>query len=480
MFHSSSLRHEQYLTRSHSSIKKGSLIQNKRSSLESEVSRTDSGYTSSSSTTTASSSPTTISRSSSGDQQEYNTLIQQDVLKKKKKSSSVKKYQPPRQPDLVYSCPRPLAFPFHNDDHFLPIAEADPRDVARLTPNNSYYAKMANTSQRSTSIRTTTTTTSHGSQDHRDDESSYSRRSSLLSTIQRGTVRSIRSLFSQTTSLKGDLHNLQQSKLEIKKGTVQSLRDMFNRRKKESYDSSENTHSQVVQQNAYTTTTTTTITTTNKGQRVGTTIDRLENNVKSVQNNTAVGTAPKRKSSLTSRATKFVTKHNFLLWKSTQKNSQEQSNAVTTKPLPKLPKSTISTTVAVEPSRAPIATVVLPSSAAVVAAPANLRTKIKSKVQKLSERLSDAFHSTQNQPNKTHTTTQSSSSFFSSFIPKRSSRQNGNNLTPGSKKGDHKVMINHLDSNDVDEPTVTNVGKLWKNLKRFVNGKKETSRVGVL
>lgn len=45
------------------------------------------------------------------------------------------KHKSPSLPDLVYYCPRPLSFPFHNDDHFLPVVEADPRDVARISPH---------------------------------------------------------------------------------------------------------------------------------------------------------------------------------------------------------------------------------------------------------------------------------------------------------------------------------------------------------
>ncbi|ORE18624.1 hypothetical protein BCV71DRAFT_214866 [Rhizopus microsporus] len=236
MFHSSSLRYEQYLIRSKQDSKH--TLHKKRSSLESEISAgADSGYTSSSFTPTCSivSTPTTISTS---------TITTTDENKKPHITGPPKKkkryHQTPRQPDLVYSCPRPLAFPFHNDDHFLPIAEADPRDVVRVSPPSI---------NRASSIQSKSTT----SISRHDADSSYSRRSSVLSSIQRGTVRSIRSLFQLPDSLSNLSQRTTQTsiittdppleRLEIKKGTVQSLKDFFSKRQPASLKKNSNSSS---------------------------------------------------------------------------------------------------------------------------------------------------------------------------------------------------------------------------------------------
>ncbi|EIE76755.1 hypothetical protein G6F46_007204 [Rhizopus delemar] len=225
MFHSSSFRHEQYLIRSGSGSKH--TLHKKLPSLDSKISAvdTDSECSSSSSSPTYStvSSPTLTTSFSTT----TSTLNTSEPTKKTPHPRRKKRTQTASQrpPDLVYSCPRPLAFPFHNDDHFLPIAEADPRDVARVAPqvNRSYSIQ------------------SKGSL-NRDSESSFSRHSSILSSIQQGTVRSIRSLFSlqslsqlttATTATQSSGENTTKyqplERLEIKQGTVQSLRDFFTR-----------------------------------------------------------------------------------------------------------------------------------------------------------------------------------------------------------------------------------------------------------
>lgn len=271
MFHSSGSRHEQYIVRS--SHAKATL-KKKRSSLESEVSGADSGYTSSSSTPSSVCSPANIETdhvTSGGNEVIKDSLINkskntiyttdtQAVPIRKKKS---KRQQPPRQPDLVYSCPRPLAFPFHNDDHFLPIAEADPRDVARVSPslNRSSSLQSSKTSIGSTRMYDNYHYSGSNTVKGLDTESSYSRQSSILSTIQRGTVRSIRSFFQLPDSLsnrdglsrsptnntshtqysastrRSDNSTFSSSvnpsleRLEIKKGTVQSIKDMFSKKR---------------------------------------------------------------------------------------------------------------------------------------------------------------------------------------------------------------------------------------------------------
>lgn len=229
MFHSSSFRHEQYIRSTISNSSKATLHK-KRSSLESEGA--DSGYNSSSSISPSNEEPknhvtkstrdaSSIISSSTMKSSTISTFDDTSFYLQQQKKKSIK-HQPPRQPDLVYSCPRPLAFPFHNDDHFLPIAEADPRDVARVSPLSS--SSLLN---RSSSLNSTSSSTRLLK---KDTDSSYSRHSSILSTIQRGTVRSLRSLFqipdSDTTS------RVQTSYYEhnqIKQGTVQSIKNIFKR-----------------------------------------------------------------------------------------------------------------------------------------------------------------------------------------------------------------------------------------------------------
>lgn len=224
MFHSSSFRHEQYLIRSGSGSKH--TLHKKLPSLDSKISAvdTDSECSSSSSSPTYStvSSPT-LATSFSTTTSTLNTSQPKKTPHPRRKKRTQTTSQ--RPPDLVYSCPRPLAFPFHNDDHFLPIAEADPRDVARVAPQVN----------RSHSIQSKDSL-------NRDSESSFSRHSSILSSIQQGTVRSIRSLFSlqslsqlttATTATQGSVENTTKyqplERLEIKQGTVQSLLDFFTR-----------------------------------------------------------------------------------------------------------------------------------------------------------------------------------------------------------------------------------------------------------
>ncbi|KAI9247626.1 hypothetical protein BY458DRAFT_527048 [Sporodiniella umbellata] len=217
MFHSSSFRHEQYRVRSANSSKH--TLHKKLPSLDSKISAvdTDSECSSSSSPSYSSvSSPaSTTSFTASSTAPSIATLEQ--VVKKPTSSSPTRKKKRTqtahRQPDLVYSCPRPLAFPFHNDDHFLPIAEADPRDVARVSPASVHRAQSI--------------------QSGRDTESHFSRHSSILSSIQQGTVSTIRSLFQIPNAISQSLtpeptHPYQPlERIEIKQGTVQSLKDFF-------------------------------------------------------------------------------------------------------------------------------------------------------------------------------------------------------------------------------------------------------------
>ncbi|RCH98667.1 hypothetical protein CU097_005922 [Rhizopus azygosporus] len=408
MFHSSGLRHEQYLIRSKQDSKH--TLHKKRSSLESEISAgADSGYTSSSFTPTCS----------------INKKPHITGPPKKKK----RYHQTPRQPDLVYSCPRPLAFPFHNDDHFLPIAEADPRDVARVSPPSI---------NRASSIQSKSTT----SISRHDADSSYSRRSSVLSSIQRGTVRSIRSLFQLPDSLSNLSQRTTQTsiittdppleRLEIKKGTVQSLKDFFSKRQPPQ------TSSSIVSPAS-----------PKRGQ-LGTTIGSIQTNkttndsrasLKKNSNSsssscTKLSSNPSSKKSFTSRASEFASR---AFWKkpaeSTTPCSAKQPNVSTTprvdrsaaqKPLPEPPK----------------------------------KKTIKSEVKKISARVISSFRPT---PNADKIDKPSKPSLFSF-------KKNNNDELLKKKPSTAATTI-------PEEPS--KVGKLWKSFKNLMTGKK-SSRVGVL
>ncbi|KAI8883642.1 hypothetical protein K501DRAFT_285256 [Backusella circina FSU 941] len=243
MFHTSSYRHEQYISRSKSTHSNKLLSPIKRYSIESEISRTDSGYASCTSkqqlltssndslfTSTIAESTAESRRTSEEESIILKTLEQQQ---QKQKKSTTSKF--PRQPDLVYSCPRPLAFPFHNDDQFLPIAEADPRDVARISPSHKAHSLSRSTCSTSVKQKILTfdrygTYKSSASQPF-----SYNSENSNNG----GTVRSLRSIFQipEATTLSNskkkvhpappEEHHHPLKKLEIKKGTVQSIKDMF-------------------------------------------------------------------------------------------------------------------------------------------------------------------------------------------------------------------------------------------------------------
>lgn len=545
MFHSSSSRHEQYLIRSSPSK---ATLHKKRASLESEISGADSGYTSSSSTL-PSGSPTSNSEhrvtnkkqkddydnistvTSSTTNQTITTnnseipsvtgLATTTTTKKKK----LKKNQPPRQPDLVYSCPRPLAFPFHNDDHFLPIAEADPRDVARVSPsslNRSCSLQSSKASVGSTrmydsgSYQYTNNSSGASSRRALDAESSYSHQSSILSTIQRGTVRSIRSLFQLPDSLSNtkdsNLSRVQtnntshttyssntrhtndssstyqpQPRLEIKKGTVQSIKDMFSRKR---------TSLGRVAQSI-------TPTPPQKGY-VGTTIGQFESSSSSYSraNINAAATSKNNKKqapltfkpiavnvtksdsrkSFTSRATQFASK---TFWRSSSSAPKAPSSSTTpnttsaaslhsttssssspaTKPLPKTPSST------------PPAQQQQPKST------------IKSEVKKFSARVftfgrSSSADTNNVSPTSRTTTNEATAataqpkaakkSIFSSFKRSDISASVSNN-------NNKKNPTTETTTNDMVPPATatTTVGKMWKSFKNLVTGKK-SSRVGVL
>ncbi|KAI7860533.1 hypothetical protein BDC45DRAFT_494656 [Circinella umbellata] len=316
-FHSSSYRHEQYAAlrsaaRSVDANKKND-SKKKRSSLSSNTSGADSGYTSSTSSSPNGTQPSPISLRAAAEettaihsQQHKSQPLSPSSLnnidntnniaiddsreggtstptkKPKKKSSRTKnqlqqQQQQQRQPDLVYSCPRPLAFPFHNDAHFLPVAEADPRDVARVAPPNpsssrrqsaasSKASSLASNSQfdqhsayryhrslrsKSSSIHSSTRPSTDDFTDTETLRSQRTTSSSIISSMHRGTVRSLRSLFqiptphhhpppppsspmpppiSSTTFQQERSPSVSSSRppsAEIKRGTVRSIREIF-------------------------------------------------------------------------------------------------------------------------------------------------------------------------------------------------------------------------------------------------------------
>ncbi|KAI9260848.1 hypothetical protein EDC94DRAFT_610052 [Helicostylum pulchrum] len=484
MFHSSSSRHEQYLVRpSHSKA----TLSKKRSSLESEISGADSGYTSSSSTPSSGSpiSPThhvtrkNINFNEPND--DYTTtastasIITKNSIEPIKKKKS-RKHQPPRQPDLVYSCPRPLAFPFHNDDHFLPIAEADPRDVARVSPslNRSSSLQSSKASVGSTRMYENYQYSTSNSNRAVDTESSYSQQSSILSTIQRGTVRSIRSLFqlpdslsnkgglsrvqtnntshtsySSSTRQTADTHNNaspnpsnpQLERLEIKKGTVQSIKDMFSK-KRASFQTQPVAQQTSRQQKGY----------------VGATIGQFESSSSSYSraNISAAAAAKKKvqppatfkpvacnvtkpeqsrsKTSFTSRATEFA---NRTIWK--PKANPDLTPA--TKPLPKNPS----------------------------------QKTLKSEVKKLSARmftLPKTWRSNNDEGNVSLPVNEAPAKQKRSlFSFKRSDISDS--------AANKKSCTASEQATDVPPPPVTTARKMWKSFKSLVTGKK-SSRVGVL
>ncbi|KAF7730557.1 hypothetical protein EC973_001938 [Apophysomyces ossiformis] len=232
MFHASSSRYERYevLRRNRVNSTK------KKPSFSSTTSGVDSGYNSSTST-----SPTTEHASSAAETTSSSSIISEPTESitadsvttlsppppKKKSSNRTKQHQPPRNPDLVYSCPRPLAFPFHNDCHFLPVAEADPRDVVRMhgTPSVASSKASSTTFEQDSACHSIRSTQSPSVRSRSESTTSGA---TLLSSVQGGTVQSLRSLFSSASKSDSAAPSERLPSLEIRKGTVQSLRELFN------------------------------------------------------------------------------------------------------------------------------------------------------------------------------------------------------------------------------------------------------------
>lgn len=540
MFHSSSSRHEQYLIRSNSSK---ATLHKKRSSLESENSGADSGYTSSSSSSpTTTTAPPLVAVTIPSTENFSNQVIQEaninpQFLKKsqtpsiadtttsststiitngapKKKRS--KRHQSNRQPDLVYSCPRPLAFPFHNDDHFLPIAEADPRDVARVSPSlnrTSSFQSSSKTSVGSTRMYDNSqySASSHRSAKSVDGASAYSQQSSILSTIQRGTVRSIRSFFQLPDSLsrvdtRQTNYSTQSSqtglpRLEIKQGTVQSIKSMFSLKRSNLQSQRVTSTLQPKQQQ--------------KG-RVGTTISQYESSTslpKASQTQSLPKSQPqpqqpqqpkqkqasattlssvqeqlksKPKGYFASRATKFASR---ALWM--PKTPQEASSVTQSSVVKPLPKPTPQPTEQEIPQKKTLKSEVKKISARMFS-----WTKDKNKVQDIKAPVTAPVsginpslpRSTSIKSTRSTLSTASTlsppppsppappkRSIFSAF---RRSDKSSSTLVDDSKK---KIKSTETNEDVMSPPptTTTTVGKMWKSFKNLVTGKK-SSRVGVL
>ena len=472
MFHSSGSRREQYLVRP--SHIKATLNNKKRTSLESQISGADSGYTSSSSTPSVGSptidsslSPSTPPTSLVNDatpSQIYLTQQNELTVKPIKKKKSAKS-QSPRQPDLVYSCPRPLAFPFHNDDHFLPIAEADPRDVARVSPSINRASSIQSSKASIGSTHHQYSKSNPSSTKGLDTESSYSHQSSILSTIQRGTVRSIRSLFQLPDSLSNrdglsrlptnntshtqysantrrtndtnSTINAPLERLEIKKGTVQSIKDMFSLKR------SNTSHSHQVSSQP--------VSVRQQKGVVGATIGQFESSFSRATVSSNVTNKKKHapfkpvavnvtkstnQKSFTSRATDFASK---AIWKPKAASIvlSDSPPPVEHTPLKSLKEE------------------VKKISARVLALPKSWRRKDEGNIAL-------PVNDEDMPPNINH----QKKSIFSSFRRSDISASVSNNkkLPTPSAPGTE---------------TTTKVGKMWKSFKNMVSGKK-TSRVGVL
>ncbi|CEP07765.1 hypothetical protein [Parasitella parasitica] len=494
MFHSSSSRHEQYLFRSKTSR---AILQKKRSSLESENSGADSGYTSSSSTPSTTTSPSTAA-SSTANVSDTSSIANKhvtspnhdlvttapEITTKKKKS---KRHQPPRQPDLVYSCPRPLAFPFHNDDHFLPIAEADPRDVARVSPslNRSSSLQSSKTSIGSTPMYENYSYAGSSSQRGLDCESSYSRQSSIFSTIQRGTVRSIRSLFqlseshstrdlsrvqtnnSSKTSYSGSTvtANPPLQRLEIKKGTVQSIKDMFTLKRTNIQAQRVPQQQQqppLKQQNGragaaigqFELTSSSSSTMNYSRASIAASASKKSSSKSPVAakiNITPPTLSPSRSKSLKSRAAEFASR---AIWKpKPQEPPLAASTTPATKPLPKNPndKKTLKSEV----------------------------KKISARVMALPRKWTSATPATAPPPPPPAAAAAPIAN--NSSKPKRSLFASFRRPDVSTSVDNRKMGICTATQNEATPPSVptTKVGKMWKSFKGLITGKK-SARIGIL
>ncbi|CAM0142560.1 hypothetical protein VKS41_001915 [Umbelopsis sp. WA50703] len=179
----------------------------------------DSGYFASSVTSTANSLDPSIRTL-------QHTVAYYGPAAERSRSSSVQSSRS-RRVDNVIACPRPLAFPFHNDSYFLPVAE---------TP----HFRSHSSDSTGTLVSSSTLTASPNTDDAR-------RKGSEIQTIRPGTVRSLRLKFENgteqtvTNSTKSATSDRVTAKTspslvnsptrttfsDIKEGTVKALQRLF-------------------------------------------------------------------------------------------------------------------------------------------------------------------------------------------------------------------------------------------------------------
>ncbi|KAG2184698.1 hypothetical protein INT43_000611 [Umbelopsis isabellina] len=175
----------------------------------------DSGYFASSVTSTA----TNLDPSSRSLQ---HTVAYYGPAAERSRASSVQSSRSKRV-DNVIACPRPLAFPFHNDSYFLPVAE---------TPQS----RTASSYSTSTLVSSSTLAGSSNTDDSR-------RRTSDILSIRPGTVRSLKLKFENRTeqapanstkdNIAGEgtasqVHSpIRTTFSDIKEGTVKALQKLF-------------------------------------------------------------------------------------------------------------------------------------------------------------------------------------------------------------------------------------------------------------
>ncbi|KAJ2962197.1 hypothetical protein NQZ79_g2579 [Umbelopsis isabellina] len=175
----------------------------------------DSGYFASSVTSTA----TSLDPSSRSLQ---HTVAYYGPAAERSRASSVQSSRS-RRVDNVIACPRPLAFPFHNDSYFLPVAE---------TP----HSRTASSYSTSTLVSSGTLASSSKTDNSR-------RKNSDIQSIRPGTVRSLMQKFeirteqtltnstNDTTAGKDSLSQVHSPTRttfsDIKEGTVKALQKLF-------------------------------------------------------------------------------------------------------------------------------------------------------------------------------------------------------------------------------------------------------------
>ncbi|ORZ16248.1 hypothetical protein BCR42DRAFT_414638 [Absidia repens] len=458
-FHSSSSRRDHYATlrNQHQLFKQQQQQQQQQqsrsSASSSDVSGTDSGYHS----LRSSPLPHHIEKDQQKHREEqdhhdnsstacsFKTDTTTSTTKKKKRPMKKHLDHSPRQPDLVYSSPRSLAFPFHNDCHFLPVAEADPRDIARIAPPPPRSPRLipnSNSSSRTASITSSPYIRPSISSISEDGSISHitngSRPASLSSSVQHGTVRSLRSFFQRG----GQQHSHHPitldnhiSALEPKTGTVASLRKLF------SQPSSSTT----------------------------------DNHHANLEAETAIHTA---KNSQSGKRTLFVKKRTKTAPSQQQQHQQPQQQPASSPnrfTLSRLWPSSILDDLPKPPSTPPgmkkkQSSQVLPQKPA-----ASLSTKLKSLFTRPTTPTVDSTTVTTAGPTVAKDTPRP---FFNSF--RRSTDRKYVEPTQTSKKDPDTTIDDPLTSSPPVPPPTSTVGRIWKIFNRLTINRNKKSRIGVL